>query len=109
MVSPAAKILIVSNRLPIRISREGDQVSVKPGSGGLVTALAPVLKDRGGMWIGWDGDPMGDAPRTLVEDQSSSAGYQLKPISLTPQEVAEYYHGFSNETLWRLCHDLLGH
>jgi len=109
MVSPAGKILIVSNRLPIRVSREGEQISVKPGSGGLVTALAPVLKDRGGVWLGWDGDPMGDAPHTLVEDQSSSAGYQLKPISLTPQEVGEYYHGFSNETLWPLFHDLLGH
>jgi trehalose 6-phosphate synthase len=45
----------------------------------------------------------------MLQDHSSSAGYQLKPISLSPDEVEEYYYGFSNETLWPLFHDLLGH
>ena len=105
----AGKTIIVSNRLPIRIAREKGRVSVEPGSGGLVTALAPVLRDRGGTWAGWDGDPLGEAPHDLLEEHSSSAGYRLKPISLTHREVSEYYHGFSNETLWPLFHDLLGH
>jgi trehalose 6-phosphate synthase len=109
MMTSGGKILIVSNRSPIRISREKEKASVKPGSGGLVTALAPVLRDRGGTWIGWDGDPLGEAPKGLLEEHSNSAGYQLKAISLTPKEVEEYYHGFSNETLWPLFHDLLGH
>lgn len=109
MIPSGGKILIVSNRLPIRISREGKQISVKQGSGGLVTAMAPVLRDRGGTWAGWDGDPLGEAPLGLLEEHSSSAGYQLKPISLTPKEVEEYYHGFSSETVWPLFHDLLGH
>jgi alpha,alpha-trehalose-phosphate synthase [UDP-forming] len=103
------KILIVSNRLPIRIARQEGEISIQPGTGGLVTALAPVLKGRGGAWVGWDGDPLGQAPRRLLEEHSQSVGYQLKPISLTSNEVAEYYHGFSNETLWPLFHDLLGH
>ncbi len=109
MTSPGRKILIVSNRLPVRISREEGQISVKPGSGGLVTALAPVLRDRGGTWVGWDGDPMGQAPKDLLEKHSIIAGYQLKPISLTEKEIDGHYHGFSNETLWPLFHDLLGH
>ncbi len=109
MRSPGGKILIVSNRLPIRISREDGKVSVKAGSGGLVTALAPALRDRGGIWIGWDGDPFGGARRRVLDEHSRSIGYRLKPISLTAQEVAGHYHGFSNETLWPLFHDLLGH
>jgi trehalose 6-phosphate synthase/phosphatase len=109
MVSSKGKILIVSNRLPVRIAREGKKISIEPGSGGLVTALAPVLKDRGGTWVGWDGDPLGKAPKRLLEKYSDRVGYQLKPISLPPREVSEYYHGFSNETLWPLLHDLLGH
>jgi trehalose 6-phosphate synthase len=103
------KILIVSNRLPVRIAREGKRISIQPGSGGLVTALAPVLRDRGGTWVGWDGDPLGKAPKSLLEKHSTSVGYRLKPIPLLPEEVTEYYHGFSNETLWPLFHDLLGH
>lgn len=109
MASQGGKILIVSNRLPVRVAREERGISIAPGSGGLVTALAPVLRDRGGTWAGWDGDPLGEAPQSILEDHSSKVGYKLKPISLDPQEVDEYYHGFSNEALWPLFHDLLGH
>jgi trehalose 6-phosphate synthase len=49
------RLVIISNRLPVVVNREGDDWTVSPSSGGLVTALAPVLRDRGGMWIGWPG------------------------------------------------------
>jgi trehalose 6-phosphate synthase len=109
MLPESGKILIVSNRLPVRIARQEGKISITPGSGGLVTALAPVLKDRGGTWTGWDGDPLGEAPTRLLEDHSASTGYQLKPISLPSEQVRGHYYGFSNETLWPLFHDLLGH
>ena len=31
------------------------QWQVQPSPGGLVTALAPILSERGGLWIGWPG------------------------------------------------------
>ena len=50
------RVVIVSNRLPIVIEKkDGKGLHIKPGQGGLVTALAPVLRDRGGLWIGWPG------------------------------------------------------
>jgi trehalose-6-phosphate synthase len=50
------RVVIVSNRLPIVVAkREGGGWRIKPGQGGLVTALAPILRDRGGLWIGWPG------------------------------------------------------
>jgi trehalose-6-phosphate synthase len=54
---PAAPCLVVaSNRLPVVLSTDcnGDW-SLERGSGGLVTALEPVLRERGGVWIGWPG------------------------------------------------------
>jgi len=46
-------LVVVSNRLPYALSRSGDgSFSVEPGSGGLVSALRPVLQNRGGRWIG---------------------------------------------------------
>lgn len=101
------KVIIVSNRLPFRVDRDGERLGVKPGTGGLVTALAPALRDRQGIWVGWDGDVFGKAPPSLLEDYSESAGYRLVPLSLEHQEVQEYYWGFSNETLWPLFHDML--
>jgi trehalose 6-phosphate synthase len=103
------RLVIVSNRLPVVLDR-GDEGRwrAKPGSGGLVTALAPVLRDRGGLWIGWPGVAGQtnldlDAPlREAVRD----AGYTFKPVPITAAELDGYYYGFANEILWPLFHDL---
>jgi len=100
-------IVIVSNRLPVRITRGGKRLKLIPGSGGLVTALAPVLRDRGGIWIGWDGDKSGPSNTELFKKESTRIGYSLRPVSLTTQAVEQYYEGFSNATLWPLFHDFL--
>lgn len=100
-------IIIVSNRLPIRATRVGRKSKLIPGSGGLVTALAPVLRDQGGTWIGWDGDKSGQSHTELFKKESKKIGYSLRPLSLTTQEVEQYYEGFSNTTLWPLFHDFL--
>ncbi|HRV09703.1 MAG TPA: hypothetical protein P5568_14685, partial [Acidobacteriota bacterium] len=60
------KLVIVSNRLPFRLHRRksGDW-RFEPGAGGLVTALAPILRNRGGTWVGWPGVTAEDAPSNL--------------------------------------------
>ena len=40
---------------------------------------------------------------------SKSAGYKLKPVVLTEEELSRYYLGFSNEVIWPLFHDLQTH
>ena len=77
------------------------------GSGGLVTALAPVLRDRGGVWIGWDGNTGKQSHTKLFKNKSLEIGYSLKPLALSDQEVTRYYEGFSNGTVWPLFHDFL--
>lgn len=101
------RLVVVSNRLPAALKQEGGCWTVKAGAGGLVTALAPVLKNRGGVWIGWSGcsDPTVDVDGMLKEF-SSEAGYDLYTVPLTKEEVDGYYFGFSNEIIWPLFHDL---
>ncbi len=103
-----ARLIIVSNRLPVVFDQKDGELYTRPGSGGLVTALAPVLRDRGGIWIGWSGLPDGEQPdvdRVLAES-SVPAGYELRAVALTKDELEDYYHGFANEILWPLFHDL---
>jgi trehalose 6-phosphate synthase len=103
------RLLVVSNRLPIVLERKKDQWTLKPGSGGLVSALAPVLSNRGGVWIGWPGlalDEGGDWERVLEGDRQER-GYELVPVLLSEDEVKGFYEGFSNGILWPLFHDLL--
>ncbi len=106
-----ARFVVVSNRLPVVIERNSDGLRAIPGSGGLVTAMTPVLQARGGMWIGWpghaDGIPEPDILQTL-ESGSVDGGFDLVPVFL-PEDVATgYYDGFSNATIWPLFHDLQG-
>ena len=107
MKKEKGNIVIVSNRLPVRIAHVSKKLKLMPGSGGLVTALAPVLRDRGGIWIGWDGNKKGQSHPELFKKESRKIGYSLIPLSLTPQDVQRYYEGFSNATLWPLFHDFL--
>jgi trehalose 6-phosphate synthase/phosphatase len=101
------RLIIVSNRLPI-VPTKGDEGKwqVQPGSGGLVTAIAPILRDRGGLWIGWPGTLEETDLDKVVAMGSKSTGYTLKPVMLTGEEINRYYFGFSNEILWPLFHSL---
>lgn len=105
------RLVIVSNRLPVVFEREEDGLHSRPGSGGLVTALAPVLRDRGGIWIGWSGlpDSNQDEVDHMLRDSSVAAGYALRAVPLSSDELELYYHGFANEILWPLFHDLHSH
>ncbi len=94
--------VVVANRLPIDMERLPDgSTSIKRSPGGLVTALEPLLRKRRGAWIGWAGIP--DSPEDPIEDD----GLQLYPVALSADDVADYYEGFSNATLWPLYHDLI--
>ncbi|MBI5250193.1 MAG: trehalose-6-phosphate synthase [Desulfomonile tiedjei] len=102
------RLVIVSNRLPVVMEHNDTGWFVRPSSGGLVTALAPVLRDRGGIWIGWPGTSSEIDLTEPLAIGTRTAGYSLKPVSLTPQEVQNFYFGFANEVIWPLFHDLQG-
>jgi trehalose 6-phosphate synthase len=94
--------VVVANRLPIDMERLPDGSIVwKRSPGGLVTALEPLLRRRRGAWIGWPGLVDGDEEPILDDD------LQLFPVRLSAEDVAEYYEGFSNATLWPLYHDVI--
>jgi len=103
------RLVAISNRLPVSLSRKGDKWSVEPGSGGLVTAMAPVLRDRGGLWIGWSGTSEQVDLDTVLGDASLATGYDLIPVEIDEEEVTNYYEGFSNQIIWPLFHDMQFH
>lgn len=105
---PRAGLIVASNRLPFVLTRgEDGRLKSVPGSGGLVTALVPVLRDRGGTWVGWPGIAgyREDLQAHLAEATEKS-GYRLKPVLMSEEERHKFYHGFANEIVWPLFHDL---
>lgn len=106
-ISEQDRIIIVSNRLPVVIKKnEQGRVTVEKGAGGLVTAMAPVLTNRNGTWVGWPGyaDESGITPAVMEALESSAAGYRIRPVLLNESEYKLYYEGFSNSILWPLFH-----
>ncbi len=99
--------MVVSNRLPFQVERGADGLSLTRSPGGLVAALEPVLARRGGVWVGWPG-----VTREEVEPQGlgfpPSPTVRYCPVALTAEEVAQYYEGYANSTLWPLFHYFVG-
>lgn len=97
-----ASFVVVANRLPVdRIIRDDGTADWRTAPGGLVSALAPVMRKNKGAWVGWHG-----AADEELEPFVDS-GLQLVPVPLSQADVAEYYEGFSNGTLWPLYHDVV--
>jgi trehalose 6-phosphate synthase len=101
-VEGRSDFVVVANRLPVDMERMPDgSITWKRSPGGLVTALEPLLRRRKGAWIGWPGITDGD------EEPIEQNGLRLWPVQLSDEDVAEYYEGFSNATLWPLYHDVI--
>jgi len=102
------RLVVVSNRLPVAISKDGEGWKIEHSPGGLVTALGPIIKRTHGEWIGWPGCG-GDIPfEDLLKKHSDAQQYRLIPVEISEDEAARYYRGFSNKTIWPLFHDMLG-
>jgi trehalose 6-phosphate synthase len=106
MTLKKTRLVAVSNRLPIVLNKVKDRWHITSGSGGLVTALAPVLRNRGGLWIGWPGTTEKTSLQSLLNNASAKTGYKLIPVFISPEEAYDYYLGYANSIIWPLFHDL---
>ena len=59
------------------------------------------MRQNDGAWIGWPGNTDEEVEPFVDE------GLSLVPVSMSAQEVEEFYEGFSNGTLWPLYHDVV--
>jgi len=96
-----ADLVVVANRLPIRVTEHGGARSWSTSPGGLVSALEAVLREREGLWVGWAESAGGVA---LPE---SHEGISLKAVPIGADEYDDFYVGFANATLWPLYHDAI--
>lgn len=98
MAAPG-RLVVVANRLPIHRAASGRRWEVSPG--GLVAALSPLLRARGGSWVGWPG-AAGNRMRPF-----SLGTLDIRPVHMSEPESRHAYHGMSNGTLWPLYHDAI--
>jgi trehalose 6-phosphate synthase len=102
------RFIVVSNREPYshRYREDGSIECVQPASG-MATALEPVMRATGGLWIAHGS---GDADRAVVDERDhvrvppKNSKFDLRRVWLSPEQVEGHYNGLSNQGLWPLCH-----
>ncbi len=97
------RTIIISNRLPVRVEINGQDISYHASEGGLATGLSSVSQDDNSLWIGWAGVA---TDNILLHERIATElrPKKLLPVMLNQREIDEFYEGFSNETLWPLFH-----
>jgi trehalose 6-phosphate synthase len=93
-----ARVVIVSNRVPIPKSRGAS-------AGGLTVALRDLLMP-GSMWFGWSGRLA--AEPSLQPSLVEARGVTYATIDLKADVYRGFYVGFANGALWPLLHFRLG-
>ena len=98
-----SKTIIVSNRLPVKITENDGEYTLSPSEGGLATGLGSIYKQNDNIWIGWPGlEVTEDIKKEKITGQLKEQS--LLPVFLSQEEISEYYEGFSNEVLWPVFH-----
>lgn len=103
------RLVVISNRLPCTISKVKGGYKASPASGGLVTALTPILSALGGMWLGWHGSSV-----AFKEDinpwvkKTLQLPFDIRVVNLSESDVQKYYYGCTNRSIWPLFHDMAG-
>jgi trehalose 6-phosphate synthase/phosphatase len=98
-----SKTIIVSNRLPVKISKTDDTYTLSSSEGGLATGLGSIYKQGDNKWIGWPGVEISDK-KDQQDITGKLADLSLVPVFLEQEEINQYYEGFSNDILWPIFH-----
>jgi trehalose 6-phosphate synthase/phosphatase len=106
------RLLIISNRLPVTVEQNGDEINIKESSGGLVSGLSSYLDSLKGsefpsksdyIWIGWPGIEI-DKKNEEKLKQKIYSDYRAYPVYFPEKTMEKFYQGFCNNTIWPLFH-----
>jgi trehalose 6-phosphate synthase len=103
-------LIVVSNRGPVGFRSDGDGAPVEVrGSGGLVTALRPLV-DR--LDVTWVASAMNDAEREVAsagrrrQRSPSGSAFALRLVAHDPAVYERFYGVVANPVLWFVQHGL---
>jgi trehalose 6-phosphate synthase/phosphatase len=102
-----SRTIIVSNRLPIKISNLDKSFEFSSTSGGLATGMKSIHKKNNFLWIGWPGIDKKSLGNNLTKAEKLLQKKNYIPVFLKKKEINDFYYGTSNEALWPLFHYFL--
>jgi trehalose 6-phosphate synthase/phosphatase len=97
----SGRLVVLSNRAPIRIVTVGGRRRIEPTVGGVGATFLRLLERHGGVWVAWSGSKSAPAPLLMPPDEPRFA--MVFP-PLTEKDISYYYYGMCNRALWPLMH-----
>jgi trehalose 6-phosphate synthase/phosphatase len=106
-----SRLIIISNRLPFSLDREGDKINIRQSSGGLVSAIKSYFENNMGQkaavtekwWMGVADFPREDWDQVAAA-RTDRQEFEVLPLFIDKELYDNYYNGFSNSVLWPLFH-----
>ncbi|MFZ7134034.1 MAG: bifunctional alpha,alpha-trehalose-phosphate synthase (UDP-forming)/trehalose-phosphatase [Eubacteriales bacterium] len=100
------KIIFISNRLPVTVKRNNQNLEYHKSIGGLATGLKSYHEGSNSIWAGWTGiadEEISEQDSAIIQKKLKE-DYQCLPIFLSNKDIDQYYYGFCNNTIWPLFH-----
>jgi trehalose 6-phosphate synthase/phosphatase len=105
------RLIIVSNRAPVNIIKEGTEYRYEASAGGLASGLSAYvekIKQKSDteieiIWIGWPGATVEEAEQEKVRMEIEEQ-YGVHSVFLAEEMMEKFYEGFCNKTIWPLFH-----
>ena len=97
------KLYIIANRLPVKVADTNGTFVFSRSEGGLATGLDSLQTSYEKHWIGWPGICTNEE-KDQQEINEKLQEMNFHPVFLSEKQIENYYEGYSNSTLWPLCH-----
>src|SRR5215216_5559575 len=104
-----AKLILVSNRLPLKKIKVDGKTSFAESDGGLVSSLKSYFEraehDRFGekIWVG-AADFSEQKWKKFTKTNQASSAYKIEPLFVDDKVFGKFYDGFCNALIWPLFH-----
>ncbi len=110
------RLLIVSNRLPVAVSKTNGTFLFEKSAGGLVSGMSDFLSGLGKsvsdvddyIWMGWPGMTIEKKDEDEVRSRVGKE-FNASPVFLSQTLMDKVYLGFCNKTIWPLFHYFPNH
>jgi trehalose 6-phosphate synthase/phosphatase len=104
------RLIVVSNRLPIKLVKHNGKLEVRQSDGGLVSALKSYFENKSEglqfdstLWIG-SAEFNEKTWTRFNKAKLKELPFDVEPLFFEKKQYSKYYNGFCNATLWPLFH-----
>jgi len=102
-------LIMVSNRGPVEFYKDGTEIEMKRGAGGLVSTLLPLVEALNGVWIAsamtlGDVEVAQEFPDNRVPIPENDPDFWVPFVVVDRKRYEDYYSVISNPLLWFVQH-----